>query len=87
MEHSMREVLRAEGLAVFSEVDVVTELVQGIVSVSQSNGMASIAEFIQRQIASAEVVFMGLATPEEGEAAVYAQRLENLAGDLPTVFL
>jgi amino acid transporter len=46
----------------------------------------SISEMIQEESANAEVVFMGLASPERGEESVYADRLEKLAGDLPTVF-
>ncbi|MCB1185438.1 hypothetical protein KDM41_18620, partial [bacterium] len=38
----MQRVLDQERLVVFSEVDVVPEIVDGIVSVSQANGMASI---------------------------------------------
>nr|MEE4268632.1 Na-K-Cl cotransporter [Candidatus Krumholzibacteria bacterium] len=38
----MREVYRQEKLVVFPEVDVVTDLVEGIVSVSQANGMAGL---------------------------------------------
>jgi hypothetical protein len=36
--------------------------------------------------AGAEAVFLGLADPDPGEEHEYAQRLENLVGDLPTVF-
>ena len=39
-----------------------------------------------RRSAEAEVVFLGLATPKEGEEGEYAERLDALAGDLPTVF-
>lgn len=46
----------------------------------------SILELIQEESATAEVVFMGLAVPNKGEEDVYAKRLENLAGDLTTVF-
>lgn len=46
----------------------------------------SIHEIIQEESANAEVVFMGLADPEKGEEFAYAERLENLAGDLSTVF-
>jgi len=46
----------------------------------------SVAEVIQKESADAEVVFLGLATPEEGEEGKYAERLDALAGDLPTVF-
>ena len=46
----------------------------------------SVREIIHRESAAAEVVFFGLATPETGGAADYADRLEDLAGELPTVF-
>jgi len=46
----------------------------------------SVTELIHELSAEAEAVFLGLATPEPGEEAAYAERLENLAGDLPTVF-
>lgn len=45
-----------------------------------------VSELIQMESASAEVVFLGLATPKPGEEAEYAERLERLAGGLPTVF-
>lgn len=46
----------------------------------------SIREIIHRESAQAEVVFFGLATPEEGSTVDYADRLEELAGELSTVF-
>jgi potassium/chloride transporter 4/5/6 len=46
----------------------------------------SVATVIQRESAEAEVVLLGLATPPIGEEADYAQRLETLVGDLPSVF-
>jgi len=46
----------------------------------------SIFELIHEQSANAEVVFMGLANPEKGTEEAYAERLEKLAGSLPTVF-
>jgi len=46
----------------------------------------SILEIIQEESANAEVVFMGLADPDKGDEMAYAERLERLAGDLPTVF-
>jgi amino acid transporter len=46
----------------------------------------TIAELIQRESAEAEIVFLGLATPAEGDVESYAARLEDLAGDLPVVF-
>ncbi len=46
----------------------------------------SIREVIQKESAVADVVFFGLASPEVGTEEEYADRLEELAGDLPTVF-
>jgi potassium/chloride transporter 4/5/6 len=46
----------------------------------------TILELIQEESANAEVVFMGLAVPEVGKEEAYAERLEKLAGELPTVF-
>ena len=46
----------------------------------------SVAEIIQRESADAELVLLGLATPERDREAEYARRLETLAGDLPNVF-
>lgn len=45
----------------------------------------SIPEVIHEKSADADVVFMGLATPEIGKEDAYAEHLEILAGDLPTV--
>ena len=46
----------------------------------------TVSELIQTRSKLADVVFLGLATPETGEEADYAGRLESLAGDLPVVF-
>ena len=46
----------------------------------------SIGDVIQKESANAEVVFFGLATPEDGKEEEYAARIDKLAGDLPTVF-
>ena len=46
----------------------------------------SVREVIHSESEDAEVVFFGLATPEEGKEDEYAERLEQLAGDLGTVF-
>jgi len=46
----------------------------------------SVRELIHAESSSAEVVLFGLATPKEGEEEAYAQRLEDLACDFPTVF-
>jgi len=46
----------------------------------------SIRDVIQTESALADVVFLGLATPEEGQELEYARRLDDLAGELPLVF-
>ncbi|MBN1223846.1 MAG: Na-K-Cl cotransporter [Candidatus Aminicenantes bacterium] len=46
----------------------------------------SVFDLIHEESANAEVVFMGLASTEKGEEKAYAERLEKLAGRLPTVF-
>jgi len=45
-----------------------------------------IRELIQSRSAAADAVFLGLAAPEVGKEAEYAERMESLAGDLPVVF-
>ena len=47
---------------------------------------AAIKDIIHSQSADAEVVFMGLAMPPVGEEEAYAKRLDDLAGNLSTVF-
>jgi hypothetical protein len=46
----------------------------------------SISELIQARSSAADIVFLGLATPDEGGELEYVERLESLAGDLPVVF-
>ena len=46
----------------------------------------SVREQIHMESKDAEVVFFGLAVPEVGNEEAYAERLEELAGDLPAVF-
>ena len=46
----------------------------------------SIQELIYEISRNAEVIFFGLAIPEEGGEMEYAERIEALAGDLPLVF-
>ena len=46
----------------------------------------SIAEIMQQESSSADVVLLGLATPEDGQEEDYAARLENMAAGLPTCF-
>ena len=47
---------------------------------------ARVADLIRERSRGADVVFLGMALPEPGQEAAYADRLENLAGDLPRVF-
>ncbi len=46
----------------------------------------TVVELIHQQSASADLVFLGLATPEEGEEEEYARRLTELAERLPSFF-
>ncbi|MFC1854105.1 hypothetical protein ACFL27_28310, partial [candidate division CSSED10-310 bacterium] len=46
----------------------------------------TVREVIHQESSEADVVFFGLATLKPGEEVDYAQRLDYLAGDLPTVF-
>jgi len=46
----------------------------------------SAMEMIHLESSEADVVFFGLASPERGEEMAYAERLEELASDLPAVF-
>lgn len=48
---------------------------------------ADVATIIQKVSRDADVVFLGLSDPPQGEEAGYARRLESLVGDLPTVIL
>jgi amino acid transporter len=43
MRNAMKKALHVEGLVVFPEVDVVKDVVEGIVNVSQANGMAGLS--------------------------------------------
>ena len=47
---------------------------------------STVNEVIHRESSGADVVFFGLAMPDPGEEERYAGRLEELAGDLSTVF-
>jgi amino acid transporter len=47
---------------------------------------AKVADIIRRESRDAEAVLLGLATPERGDEAEYARRLEALSEGLPTVF-
>lgn len=46
---------------------------------------ANVQALIQEQSKDADLVFLGLREPEEGDETEYAQRLERLIGDLPSV--
>lgn len=46
----------------------------------------NVQDLIQAESKNADVVFMGLATPAPGEEEAYAERLQRLAGGLPSVF-
>jgi hypothetical protein len=46
----------------------------------------TVIELIHTESADADVVIFGLATPGTGEEESYAERLEEIAGELPTVF-
>ncbi len=46
----------------------------------------SVKEMIVRESGEADVVFMGLATPDEGEEEAYAKRLMDMVEGLPTCF-
>jgi hypothetical protein len=56
------------------------------IHVTLLNEGKSVREIIHSESADAEVVFFGLASPKRGEEASYADRIEELAGDLPCVF-
>jgi len=47
---------------------------------------ATVADIIRRESRDAEVVMLGLATPERGDEAAYAERLEALSEGLHNVF-
>ncbi len=47
----------------------------------------SIREIMQRESANADLVLLGLAAPEEGKEAEYAERLVELTEGLPSCFL
>jgi len=46
----------------------------------------SINQLIQEKSSEADVVFLGLAVPEDGRELDYVNRLEELVGELPVVF-
>jgi len=57
------------------------------VEVSVHSDFSGIDETIQGVSRKADVVFLGLAEPETGAEEVYADRLNSLMGNLPTVIL
>ncbi len=46
-----------------------------------------VSQLIKQKSSEADVVFMGLAEPEDGEEGAYAQRMKDLVADLPGVVL
>ncbi len=57
------------------------------VEVMTRSGSDSIAEIIRQKSFAADVVFLGLATPEIGEEVEYALRVQDLVDCLPSCFL
>jgi len=55
--------------------------------VMKRTGTENIQDIIRQKSFGADVVFLGLATPEEGEEENYALRLQSLVEFLPTCFL
>jgi hypothetical protein len=53
---------------------------------SQGRGVVTVCKLLVEGTPEAEVVILGLATPERGEKAEYARRLEARCEGLPTVF-
>jgi hypothetical protein len=56
------------------------------VLVHDEDSEETIADIIRRRNDDADVVFFGLAKPDEGSEMQYAERLAGLAGDSPVVF-
>jgi hypothetical protein len=48
---------------------------------------ANVQALIQKQSRDADLVFLGLREPREGDIDAYSRRLDQLIGDLPTVVL
>ncbi|MDD5758043.1 MAG: hypothetical protein PHI06_03065 [Desulfobulbaceae bacterium] len=57
------------------------------IEVTVRGGKENIQDIIRQKSFAADVVFLGLATPEEGKEEEYALRLQNLVEFLPTCFL
>jgi amino acid transporter len=55
------------------------------VRVVEKRKEVTIAQTIHDESADAQIVFLGLGLPEDGEEDAYAERLVELAGDLPAV--
>lgn len=60
--------------------------IDGEIRVLLKNTDETVAQTIRRESEGAEVVMLGLATPEDGDEENYAERLEALSEGLPTVF-
>jgi hypothetical protein len=56
------------------------------INVLLKNPDEKVAEIIRRESQDAEVVMLGLATPEKGKESEAAQRMEGLSEGLPNVF-
>jgi potassium/chloride transporter 4/5/6 len=61
--------------------------IEADVEVMVRTGSENIQEIIRQKSFSADVVFLGLATPDKGKEEEYAERLVNLVDCLPTCFL
>jgi amino acid transporter len=67
--------------------DLVAEIrIDAEITVLLKDPDEKVAEVIRRESQNAEVVMLGLATPERGKEAEYAERLEALSEGLPNVF-
>jgi amino acid transporter len=60
--------------------------IQADVEVMLRDETESVMEIMQRESAAADVVLLGLATPEEGDEGKYAERLREMVDGMPTCF-
>ena len=61
--------------------------IEAEVGVMERTGEESIQDIIHRKSFAADVVFLGMSTPDEGKEEEYARRLQNMVEFLPTCFL
>ncbi|MCB2183079.1 MAG: hypothetical protein KQH63_13675 [Desulfobulbaceae bacterium] len=61
--------------------------IEADIEVMVKNDTDNITEIIRQKSFAADVVFLGLAAPEEGSEAEYAVRIQNLVDCLPSCFL